>query len=95
VRHQGKLLGARLVAVKDLRPRTEAVVYRAAQSGTKVKRVCLVAFKGSYSTSTVEHPFGEAQGQLAIVVIEYPNSHLLGTVLVARLPNRFGHTHLG
>ena len=95
VHHHGKLLGARLVAVKDLHPRGEGLVYQATQRAKKVKQVCLVAFTGTFSTGAVDHPLGKPEGRLAIVVIEYPNGHLLATVIVNRLPNRFGHTHLG
>ncbi|MGH8997189.1 MAG: hypothetical protein ACRDYB_14355 [Acidimicrobiales bacterium] len=58
-------------------------------------RVCLVAFKGSFSAATVSHPAGRTSGHLAVVVLRYPDGKLIATVLFHRLPTRFGHSHLG
>jgi hypothetical protein len=97
IHHHGQLLGARLVAVSDLRRRKDQLVYQAAEEarGPRARRVCLVAFVGRFSSATVEQPEGGATGKLAIVVIEYPDSRLLGTVVLSHLPDRFGHPHLG
>jgi len=97
IHHHGRLLGARLVAVSGLRRRNDHLVYETAVEarGPKARRVCLVAFVGRFSSATVEQPEGAASGKLAIVVIEYPDSRLLGTVVLSRLPDRFGHPHLG
>ncbi len=95
VHRHGQLLGAELVTVDALRSRP--LVYRTAVGapGPKVRQVCLVAFGGSFTTRTVERPAGHAEGRLAVAVVEYPRSRLLGTVLLSRPPVRFGHSHAG
>jgi hypothetical protein len=97
VHHHGRLLGARLVVVKDLRPAKDGLVLDTITDagGSPARRVCLVAFVGRFSSSSVEHPVGAAGGRLAVAVIEYPDGRLLGTVVLSRLPDRFGHPHLG
>lgn len=58
-------------------------------------RVCLVAFKGTFTASTVSDPSGRASGHLAVVVLRYPDGKLIATVLFQHLPTRFGHSHFG
>lgn len=95
VHHRGRLLGADLVGVGSLRHRP--LIYRTATEapGPKVRQVCLVAFGGSFTSGTVERPAGHVAGRLAVVVVEYPHSRLLGTVVLSRAPVRFGHSHAG
>jgi peptidoglycan/LPS O-acetylase OafA/YrhL len=91
----GHLAGVRLEAVKALRrpvPRLYAV---ATAAGLHVEQVCLVAFHGHFESGKVERPRGAPSGRLAVVVLEYPDSRLLGTLLYAHPPVRFGHPHLG
>jgi hypothetical protein len=96
VHHHGRLLGADLIAVEALRHR-EPVLYSAvtAAPGPRVRRICLVAFSGVYTSAAVEHPAGRPRGRLAVVAVEYPHSRLLATVLVFRAPVRFGHARTG
>ncbi len=59
------------------------------------QRLCVVAFSGSYSRSTVSKPLGRPSGSVAIVVLKFPSNELLGTAIDVRLPVRFGHSHIG
>ena len=95
VHHRGHLQGIRLIGVASLKtaaPRLYRVV--AATSGPPVRRVCLAAFTGRFSWGDVAKPSGRRVGALAVVVIEYPNRRLLGTVIIPHPHLRFGHTHL-
>jgi hypothetical protein len=96
VGHQGHLRGVRLVGVSSLRSYASRL-YRAATSapGPKIEHVCLVAYTGHFDADAVSRPIGQPQGQLAVVEIEYPDNHLLATLIVAHPPLPFGHSHLG
>ncbi len=89
----GRLLGVRLLAVSSVTyRRLDAAIE---QAGLSSGRVCLVAFSGTFSASSVDKPAGRRFGHLAVVVLRYPSGSLVATVLFRRLPTRFGHPHLG
>lgn len=96
VHDTGRLKGVRLVSVGALRS-SATLLYRAARQaeGPKVERVCLVAFSGHFSSEGVEDPLGRAEGSLAVVELSYPDNRLLATLIVARPPLSFGHSHIG
>jgi hypothetical protein len=87
------LLGVRLFKVGSVPYRLlgEALDTAGVTSG----RVCLVAFSGTFSAGSVEHPAGRRTGKLAVVILRYPSGTLIATVLFHHLPTRFGHSHLG
>lgn len=91
----GHLAGVRLEAVASLRRRAPKLYAVANERGVRPQRVCLVAFHGRFKATQVERASGAPVGRLAVVVLEYPDSRLLGTVLFFRAPVHFGHTHLG
>jgi len=95
VHHHGHLLGARLVGVGSLRRHSTIYAVATSSPGPKIRRVCLVAFGGSFNAANVDLPAGRGQGHVAVAVIEYPHSRLLGTVVLAHAPERFGHSHVG
>jgi hypothetical protein len=85
--------GVRLIKVHSLNvPHIQAVVKRA---GLTSGQVCLVAFTGNFSSTSVSHPSGRASGRLAVVVLRYPDGQLISTVLFRRLPTHFHHSHVG
>ncbi len=90
----GHLEGVRLKKVSALKSvgRLENALEEA---GIHSGSVCLVAFKGTFSASSVSHPSGRPAGHLAVVVLRYPDGKLVSTVLFRRLPTNFGHSHLG
>jgi hypothetical protein len=91
VHGQGSLLGVRLRRVSDLRARRMDV-----DSGlVGGQRLCLVAFKGSFRAEQVRRPRVRPSGTVAVVVLTYPDSRLIGTFILHRLPVPFGHSHLG
>ena len=87
------LVGVRLYKVSSVVfPRLDSAL-RAA--GLTSGRVCLVAFRGHFSASSVGHPSGRPSGSFAVVVLRYPSGSLVATVLFRRVPVPFGHSHLG
>jgi len=94
VHARGRLDGVRLVTVSSLKS-SAPHLYRAAISsrGGTVSKVCLVAFSGDFRRDTVTRPIGRERGSLAVVELVYPGDRLLATLLVARPPLRFGHSH--
>ncbi|MHB8220934.1 MAG: hypothetical protein ACYDHU_11545 [Acidimicrobiales bacterium] len=96
VHGRGRLDGVRLVTVSSLKTKAPHL-YGAAVSrrAGAVSRVCLVAFSGRFQADGVSRPIGHDHGRLAVVELAYPGDQLLATLLVARPPLSFGHTHLG
>jgi hypothetical protein len=93
VGQSGHLDGVRLVKVSVLNdPLLQSAVR---QADVTSGRVCLVAFTGSFSSATVADPSGRTAGHAAVVVLRYPDGRLVATVLFARLPTHFGHSHFG
>jgi hypothetical protein len=89
----GHFEGVRLMKVHSLTyARLESAVKSA---GVDSGQVCLVAFSGNFSSTSVSHPSGRANGRLAVVVLRYPDGKLIATVLFRRLPTHFTHSHVG
>ena len=84
--------GVRLLKVNSLRSSRLSAVLKGA--GVDSGRVCLVAFKGTFTSASVSHPSGRASGHLAVVVLRYPDGKLVSTVVFRRLPTRFAHSHV-
>jgi hypothetical protein len=96
VHAKGRLIGVHLAAVTSLvRFRALYSVAHVAHGDHPVVKVCLVAFAGHYTSATVEQPRGRPAGNVAVVVLEYQGNELLGTVIAARSPQAFGHSHFG
>jgi hypothetical protein len=91
----GRLLGVDLLTLRELRQR-ERQLFAALNVGVaSSQRVCVVAFAGKFDKTSVAHPLGQSSGPLAVVVLDTPSNHLLGTVIYSQLPYHFGHTHIG
>lgn len=96
VHGHGRQLGVRLVNVSSLhRGATSPLGRLIHSSGNRESRVCLVAFAGKFTSSSVAKPAGRPSAQVAVVVIGYPDRTLLGTLLTRLTPLHFGHSHLG
>ena len=55
--------------------------------------VCLVAYTGHFDAGNVSKAFGRSSGSLAVVAVKTPGNKLIGTLILARLPVNFDHTH--
>lgn len=96
VHGHGRLLGARLdsvQALKNFAPKlSEAVL---AHDNTLNSRICLVAFGGNFSRTSVSSGTGYPKGSIAVVVLEYPSSKVIVTFISERSIANFSHTHFG
>ena len=92
---KGHLQGVRLVSVASLRHTGRIYALATSQPRLRFSHVCLVAFTGRFRASEVSEPHGRLVGHLAIVVLEYPDNALLGTVILRTVPLHFGHSHFG
>jgi hypothetical protein len=59
------------------------------------QRVCIIEFAGSFTQASVNKPLGRPSGRLAVVVVEAPSNHLVGTVIFHHPPLAFAHPHAG
>lgn len=93
VAHTGHLAGVRLFKVSALGFRRFFAIV--GENGVTTGQVCLVAFTGHFTASSVSRPRGHPEGKFAVVVLRYPSGSLVVTILFAHDPVRFSHTHLG
>jgi hypothetical protein len=95
VHGHGRLLGVQRFTLAALRQKTPHLFADLPPEEPSTQRVCVVAFGGQFSAASVEDARGRSSGHLAVVVSTTPGNHLLGTVIFARPPLRFSHTHAG
>lgn len=99
VHDRGSLAGVRLLSARDLekRPRLKSVL--STRAGHEVKNVCAVAFTGQFRRSDVREPIGNGPaggvGSIAVVLVSYPQDHLLATLVLSKVPLPFRHEVLG
>lgn len=95
VHRRGHLLGVQEFTVGSLRRQAPSLSRELAASAASGRRMCVVAFSGTFDASSVSAPRGHQSGHLAVVVTTTPGNHLLGTIILPRAPLRFGHPHAG
>ena len=95
VHHHGHLVGARLLSVNAFGRHSPFGSVVSSAPEPEVRRVCLVAFGGRFNAGEVALPSGAPNGPIAVAVVEYPQSRLLGTAILRHLPEGFGHGQLG
>jgi hypothetical protein len=90
-----KLIGVHQFTVKSLSHKAPTLYRDLAKGKPSSQRLCVIAFVGTFTRSSVEMPFGRTSGQLAVVVTEAPSNRLLGTVIFLHAPLQFEHNHIG
>ncbi len=95
VHSRGHLLGVQEFTVGALQRKAPGLYRELAPHAAPGKRICVVAFSGSFDASSVSDARGNRSGRLAVVVSTTPENQLLGTVILPRPPLRFGHPHAG
>lgn len=90
----GHLLGEKLTTLGWMKANTPILYSEAASGGSASEKVCLLGFSGPFRPGQVTKPLHRSSGRLAVVVVTYPQAHLLGTVIFRKLPLRFVHTFL-
>jgi hypothetical protein len=89
------MLGVQLLTLAALRRDAPRLFENLATTHAQSQRVCVVAFEGRFTKSSVAEPSGRSAGPVAVVVSTTPSNQLLGTVIFSRAPLRFGHSHIG
>ena len=84
VHMHGHLLGVQEFTVGSLQRQAPGFYRELAPDAAPGRRICVVAFSGTFDASSVSEPRGRPSGQLAVVVSTTPGNHLLGTVILAQ-----------
>lgn len=95
VHGRGTFAGVRLVSLSSLSDDVHQQHHLSELAGPKVHAVCVVSYRGTFTTKDVEKPVGRAPaggvGHYAIVIVSQPQGRLVGTVVRLTQPLRFGH----
>ena len=96
VHHRGTLVGVRLVPPSDIDPRRATSAEFIRRNGGPLHNTCLVAYRGKYTSSSVERPIKPGRsGTYAVAVLNPSGSRLLATFVLTHEPLRFGHSRIG
>ncbi len=87
----GHLHGIRKFTLAGLRGVAPRLYTRLADDVPKHQNVCLAAYTGHFTASSVSKPLGRPTGTLAVAVVTTPGNKLLGTLILTKLPVRFQH----
>ncbi len=95
VGQHSRLLGVHLYTLASLRHQSPKLFKQISSADSSGQRVCVLAFSGRFTSTSVSKPHGQPAGQVAIAVLTSPSNKLLGTVILKRTPLRFSHSHIG
>lgn len=87
----GHLEGVRKFTLSGLRSVAPRLYDHLADEVPKGQAVCVVGYTGKFSATMVSKPLGRPTGTLAVVVVTTPANHLLGTLILTKIPVRFEH----
>jgi hypothetical protein len=95
VHNRGRFAGVRQLSISAFAADADLRLEMSRLFGSSIRDVCVVSYRGTFHVDQVERPVGPAPkdgiGHYAIVIVSKPQNHLLGTVLRATQPLRFGH----
>lgn len=96
VHHRGTLVGVRLVPPSAIDPARATTVELMRRNGGPLHNTCLVAYRGKFTSSSVERPIKAGRsGTYAVAVLTPSGSRLLATFVLTHEPLRFGHPGIG
>ena len=87
----GHLHGVRKFTLSGLHGLAPRLYTRLADDVPKGQSVCLAAYTGHFTASSVSKPLGRPAGTLAVAVVTTPGNKLLGTLILMKIPVRFQH----
>jgi len=87
----GHLAGVRKFTLSGLHGVAPRLYRHLADEVPKGQAVCVVAYTGKFNAAMVSKPLGRPAGTLAVVVVTTPANHLLGTLILTKIPVRFQH----
>ncbi len=85
------LEGVRKFTVSGLRGVAPKLYGRISHDVPKGKAVCLAAYTGHFTASSVSKPLGRKAGTLAVAIVTTPGNDLLATLVLTKIPVRFRH----
>jgi hypothetical protein len=88
---RGQLAGVRKFTLTQLHGMAPRLYAHLAREMSAHQSVCLAAYKGRFTSSEVQHPYGQPSGTLAVAVVRTPGNRVLGTLIVTKVPVRFQH----
>jgi hypothetical protein len=96
VHHRGTLVGVRLVPPSAIDPHRATSLELVRRNGGPLHDTCLVAYRGKFTSSSVELPIKPGRsGTYAVAVLNPSGSRLLATFVLTHAPPRFGHSRIG
>jgi hypothetical protein len=96
VHHRGTLVGVRLVPPSDIGPQRATTAELTRRNGGPLHDTCLVAYRGKFTSSSVERPIEPGRsGTYAVAVLNSSGSRLLATFVLTHEPLRFSHSRIG
>ena len=88
----GHLEGVRKYSLNNLHSIAPKLYGRLADDVPKKQAICIAGYSGHFTSSEVSKPLGHPSGTLAVAVVTTPGNHLLGTLVLSKIPVRFQHT---
>jgi hypothetical protein len=85
------LEGIRKFSISSLRGIAPKLYGRISHDVPKGKGVCLAAYTGHFTASSVSKPLGRQAGTLAVAIVTTPGNDLLATLVLTKIPVRFRH----
>ncbi len=85
------LEGVRKFTIGSLRGIAPTLYGSISHDMPKDKEVCLVAYTGHFTASSVSKPLGRQAGTLAVAIVTTPGNDLLATLVLTKIPVRFRH----
>jgi|HubBroStandDraft_2_1064218.scaffolds.fasta_scaffold856019_1 hypothetical protein len=85
------LEGVRKFTLTSLRGVAPRLYAHFAHDMPKGKAVCVAAYTGHFTKSSVSKPLGRNFGTLAVVIVTSPGNDLLATLILTKITVRFRH----
>jgi uncharacterized protein (TIRG00374 family) len=96
VHHRGTLVGVRLVSPTALDSHRATTRKLEMRMHGQIHNACLVAYRGKFTSSTVERPIEPGRsGDYAVAVLTTSGKELLATFVLTHAPLRFAHSRIG
>jgi hypothetical protein len=91
----GRLLSVQRSSMAALRHQAPHLLADVRIAEPSSQAVCVIAFQGQFTSTSVSDPHGRSSGREAVVVTTTPSVHLLGTFVSSHSPFRLGRSHFG
>jgi hypothetical protein len=90
----GHLAGVRKISIGELNAIAPRLSRRISDQLPKGQGICLAGYTGHFTAAEASKAIGRPVGTVAVVVVTTPGNHLLGTLILTKVPVRFQHSHI-